>query len=57
VVTLKNGMYYKGEDGPFCTGCYDAGGKLIRLVDAPNPKQRMYLTRRKCPACGTRCKM
>jgi hypothetical protein len=31
-VRLKDGMYYRDEDGPFCTSCYDAEKKIIRLI-------------------------
>lgn len=50
-VTLKDGMYYKGDDGPFCTACHDANGKLIRLIDANDPERRLMHIRRKCPTC------
>ena len=50
-VTLKEGMYYKGDDGPFCTACHDNNGKLIRLVEANHPERRMMGIRRKCPVC------
>jgi hypothetical protein len=32
-VIVKAGVYYtQNGDGPFCTACYDTGGKLIRLT-------------------------
>ena len=31
-VVQKDGMYFTPDgDGPYCTGCYDADGKCIRL--------------------------
>ncbi len=33
-VVLREGVYYKADnpdDGPFCTTCFDSGGKLIRV--------------------------
>lgn len=27
----KGNAYYKGEEGPFCTNCFDVTGKLVRL--------------------------
>jgi hypothetical protein len=50
-VTLKDGMYYKGDDGPFCTACHDTNGKLIRLIEAAHFEQRVAGFRRKCPVC------
>lgn len=35
-----------GEEGPFCSHCYDSGGKLIRLHPINNGQQFG------CPACG-----
>jgi hypothetical protein len=50
-VTLKDGMYYKGDDGPFCTSCHDSGGKSIRLIEANRPEQQLMGIQRKCPVC------
>jgi hypothetical protein len=50
-VTLKDGMYYKVDDGPFCTACHDTNGKLIRLIDATDPERKLMRFRRKCPLC------
>ena len=44
-------LNYKGDDGPFCTACRDANGKLIRLIDANEPERRLLHIRRKCPTC------
>ena len=49
--TVKNGMYYKGDDGPFCTACYDMNEKLVRLIEANDPEKRLMRIQRKCPAC------
>jgi hypothetical protein len=50
-VTLKDGMYYRGDDGPFCMACHGGKGKLIRLIDANDPEQRLLHIRHKCPIC------
>jgi hypothetical protein len=50
-VTLKDGMYYKDNDGPFCTACYDRNGKLIRLIDANIHERELMHIQRKCPVC------
>jgi hypothetical protein len=52
--TLKDGLYYKGDDGPFCTGCYDSATKLIRLIDGARDEQEIFGIRRKCPICKAR---
>jgi hypothetical protein len=51
--TLKNGLYYKGDDGPFCTACHDSGGTWVRPVEPSVPETRMFGFRLKCPACKT----
>jgi hypothetical protein len=51
-VTLKDGLYYKNDDGPFCTSCYDSNRKMIRLIDGTRDEQMVMGVRRKCPACG-----
>ncbi len=50
-VTTKDGMYFKGEDGPFCTACYDSRKQLIRLVNPTDPERRMFHLHHKCPVC------
>jgi hypothetical protein len=55
-VTLKDGVYYKGEDGPFCTACYDSGGKLIRVTEATHDERVVMGIRRKCPVCKAKYK-
>ena len=52
-VELRDGAYYKkeGGDGPFCTACHDSKGSMIRVVEAPDPEQRMFGTRWRCPVC------
>lgn len=52
-VTLKDGHYYEGDDGPFCTACYDSGRKMIRLTDCTRNEQMVMGFRRKCPVCRT----
>lgn len=46
----KDNHYYKGEDGPFCTKCWDADSKLIRLHEGGSSNGQRYFT---CPNCKT----
>jgi hypothetical protein len=50
-VAVKDGMYYKGDDGPFCTGCYDSQKKMIRLIGAMGPEKKLMGIHHKCPSC------
>jgi hypothetical protein len=50
-VTMKDGAYFRGSDGPFCTACYDTGGKLVRVADATHNESRLLGIRYRCPAC------
>jgi len=43
-LTFRKNAYYRGEDGPFCSRCYDADGLLVRLH-----AQSGYQPR--CPKC------
>ena len=48
---VKDGMYYdQSGDGPFCTGCYDAKNKVIRLVKQKDPFTEFG--EYKCPSCN-----
>ncbi len=58
-ITPRDGVYYQilqsgKEDGPFCTLCYDDGGKLIRMDIGSFPIGVMphptYYSKR-CPKC------
>lgn len=44
----KNGVYYFGEDGPFCTKCYDDEEKKIRMCEEDNNIGTIYNV---CPKC------
>ena len=47
---VRDGAYYgQGDDGPFCTGCYDNNGKLIRITDMTDAF--MSLGKYRCPIC------
>lgn len=46
----KDNHYFKGEDGPFCTKCWDADSKLIRLHNGGTSNGETYFT---CPNCKT----
>ena len=49
-LTIKEGVYYtESGDGPFCTGCYDNKGKLIRVTELTNAL--MAMGKYKCPIC------
>ena len=56
-VTLKDGKYYKADgDGPFCTRCYDAEGKLIRLNEMDSQNGRMMGIQWRCAQCKSHVK-
>ena len=42
---FKGNAYWKGDDGPFCSRCYDAENLLMRL-------QLGFLSGARCPKCG-----
>lgn len=47
---VKDGVYFRADgDGPFCTGCYDAGGKLHRLAEQSGLYRK--ISKWKCPVC------
>jgi len=51
-LVFRQDCYWRGtgggeQDGPFCSNCWDSGGKLIRMHRLGNPKYR------ECPACKT----
>lgn len=51
-VEIRDGVYFRtgSDDGPFCTGCYDQHGKLIRL--GPMPAFAVSdLGKYRCPVC------
>ncbi|MBD1903717.1 hypothetical protein NDI44_27400 [Trichocoleus sp. DQ-A3] len=50
---VRDGLYYVYDDGPFCTGCYDNKGKLIRVTKLPN--STTTIRRYKCPVCNNTC--
>lgn len=50
-VTLRGGLYYKADDGPFCTACYDTGEKFIRVTNATRDEAKLIGIRHKCPVC------
>ena len=45
-VDFRKNSYFKGDDGPFCSRCYDAEGVLVRLHQQQGWKP-------KCPKCDT----
>ena len=47
----KAGAYFKdGGEGPFCSGCYDSNGKLVRM--SPVPGRASRLASHLCPVCS-----
>jgi hypothetical protein len=48
---LKDGLYYNGDDGPFCTACYDTSEKLVRVTNATHDERVVMGIRCKCPVC------
>lgn len=46
---IRDGLYYMGDDGPFCTGCYDSKKDPIRLIKLPSSTST--IKRYKCPIC------
>lgn len=47
----KVNCYYKDDEGPFCTNCFDSEGKLIYLIlDPVNGKKAVF---GRCPHCKT----
>lgn len=50
-MTVKDGLYFKPDgDGPFCTGCFDTQGRLVRLAEHEKRVQRL-VGRWHCPGC------
>lgn len=49
-LVVRDGLYWAGEDGPFCTACWDAERKAIRLKRLPLP---VHHHRLQCPHCET----
>jgi len=49
---VRDGLYFVGDDGPFCTGCYDNQEKLVRVNETPEPLQ--VLGKYQCPVCKTK---
>ena len=50
-LALKDGLYYNHSgDGPFCTGCHDTKGQLVRLKTVSRPFETFG--KFKCPSCS-----
>lgn len=48
--SVSEGVYiFEGEDGHYCTACFDVHGRMVRL--ASTPSQFQHLVRWQCPAC------
>lgn len=45
-LTYARNSYWRGEEGPFCSRCFDGDGKLVRLHTRPD--DRVYAD---CPNC------
>ena len=49
---LKGSCYeFPGEDGLFCTGCFDSKGQKVRV--SPSPAAFATFGRWRCPSCKT----
>lgn len=48
VKVFKDGAYYFGDDGPYCTNCYDDLGKKIRVHEEDDNMGTIYNA---CPKC------
>lgn len=46
---FRDGAYYDGDDGPFCSTCYDSEGKRLRMV--PMAKAFAAIASFKCNHC------
>ncbi|HSL22953.1 MAG TPA: hypothetical protein VK886_15580 [Vicinamibacterales bacterium] len=45
-MSFRKNSYWRGEEGPFCSRCFDAEGLAVRMLKQPG-----YLP--KCPKCDT----
>ena len=45
----RDGLYWFGEDGPYCTGCFDKSRSKIRLSKMPSNFSTFGKWR--CPSC------
>lgn len=48
-IDYRGGAYYRGENGPYCSRCWDAENKLVRLSVLPTNFRRMGT--HKCANC------
>ena len=49
-LALRDGLYFDGEDGPYCTACYDVRGNRVRVTGTP-PAIARTIGRHMCPDC------
>lgn len=55
-LTLKGDVYMAGEDGPFCTTCWDTKKLRVRLKEEIRDFQRITGHKYVCPSCKSRHK-
>lgn len=55
-VTLAGDVYISGNDGPFCTACWDSQSKRIRLKEEIKDFQDITGHKYICPICQSRHK-
>jgi hypothetical protein len=55
-VTLVGDVYMSGSDGPFCTTCWDANGRKLRLKEEIKAFQSIPGHKYVCSACRSRYK-
>jgi len=49
-MTFRDGLYWKGDDGPFCTACHDTKKASIRVTLMPFVFAQMG--KYSCPVCS-----
>lgn len=54
IKVFKDKAYYFGNDGPYCTKCYDDEGKKIRMHERDNNYGVIYI---ECPKCNFSSKL
>jgi hypothetical protein len=48
---FRDDVYFHNNDGPYCSGCFDAKQVLVRVTQMGRQKRRMTGLTFECPAC------